>query len=169
MSVADFTGVDAIRSISRELRGQPLHQRVAAERHDPGDVLVRLGGERLAHVRERLLAALRAHGVGQVDDEHDREPVDREHELEPGEREHEGGQQPDPDRERRAPRGPRRGVGVSPRGAGRRARRAAGAGGAPAARRSVMPISAPRPVVGALRRPSRAAMPRRSRASVSRS
>ena len=40
MSVADRTGVEAIRSISAQVGREPLHERVSAERDDAGDVLV---------------------------------------------------------------------------------------------------------------------------------
>ncbi len=83
-----------------ELGGEPLDERVAAERDDARHVLVALRLERLAHVGERVLAALRPDGVGQVDDEHDGEAVDRQDELEPGEGRHERPQQADPDAQR---------------------------------------------------------------------
>ena len=169
MSVADLTGVDAMRSISASSEGSRSTSASPPNATMPGDVLVRLGGERLAHVRERVLAALRPDRVGQVDDEHDREPVDREHELEPGEREHERGQQPDPDRERRAPPAraeapARREVEHDDERDERREQESSASGAS-----NVMPISAP---AGRRRvRPAAAARrcARRSRASVSRS
>ena len=106
----------------RELRREPLHEGVAAERDDPRNVLVLLGLERLADVGERLLAALGADGVREVHDEHDREPVDRQHELEAGKGEHERGQQPDPQRERHAPPVRRQAAAANRRGAARRGR-----------------------------------------------
>ena len=100
VAVAERGGRDAVDL--GELRREPLHERVAAERDDARDVLVLLREQAVAHERERLLAARRPHRVGQVDDEDDREPVDREHELEPGQRADEQRQQQHPDRERRA-------------------------------------------------------------------
>ena len=102
MSVAPRTGVEAIRSISARSDGQPLDERVAAERHDARDVLVRAWPRRLS--RRKASASSRPavpDRVGQVDDVHDGQPVDREHELEPGERDHEQRQQDRPGR--RAP------------------------------------------------------------------
>ena len=89
MSVAALTGVDAIRSISRQVRRQALDERVLAERDDARESLGH-HLERVAQEREGILAAGRADRIGQVDHEHGREPVDREHELEAGQRERRG-------------------------------------------------------------------------------
>ena len=89
MSVADLTGVEASRSISVEVGRQALDQRLLAEGDDPRHVAVGPFLERLAQERERVLAAGVADRVGQVDDEHRRQPIDRQHELEAGQREDE--------------------------------------------------------------------------------
>ena len=103
MSVADLTGVDAIRSMSVELGRQPLDEGLLAERDDPRDVAVGSLLERLAQERERVLATGVADRVGQVDDEDGRQPVDRQDQLEAGQREHEGRQEQRPDDEGDAP------------------------------------------------------------------
>ena len=132
-----------MRSISARSDGQPLDERVGAERDDPRHVLVLLLGQRLAEVGERLLAAGRADRVRQVDDEHDRQPVDRQHELEPGQGADEGRKQ-----QRRGPRAPPV-VGPCPAGAstrgGARSRPpgAAAAAGGRWGRRTRCPSGAP--------------------------
>ena len=119
------TGVEASRSISSRSDGQPLDERVLAERDDPGHVAIRHLLEGLAQERERVLAAGVPDRVGEVDDEHRREPVDRQDELEPGDREDERRQQQRPDDERRRADGPRPCAGAR-RGGGRSSARAPG-------------------------------------------
>ncbi len=101
MSVASRTGVEAMPVELRQVGREPLHERVAAEGDDPRDVLVLLRREALPQVREGLLAARRPHRVGQVHDVDHGQAVHRQHELEPGQREHERGEQREADGQRR--------------------------------------------------------------------
>ena len=86
-----------------QLLGQPLDERVLAERDDARLVLLGHHLQRLAKEREGILATGRPDAVGQVDDEHGGEAIDREHELESGEREDERGHEDRPHGERGAP------------------------------------------------------------------
>ena len=103
MSVAEVTGRrgDAVDLV--EVGRQPLDERLLAERDDAGDVAVGDHLEGLAQERQRVLAAVVADRIGQVDDEDRRQPVDRQDEPEAGQGEDEGGQQDGPDDERDAP------------------------------------------------------------------
>ena len=84
----------------RRVGRQPLDQRALPERDDPGDVAIRLDGERLAQERERVLAAGVADRIGQVDHEHRRQPIDRQHDLETGQGQDQGGEQHGPHEQR---------------------------------------------------------------------
>ena len=106
MSVAERTGVDASRSISREVRWQALDERLLAERDDAGHVPVRDDVEGLAQERERVLAAVVPDRVREVHDEHRREPVDRQDDPEPGQGEHERDQERGPHARARTRRRP---------------------------------------------------------------
>ena len=115
MSVAERTGVDAMRSISSRSRRQALDERLLAERDDARDVAVGDDIERLAQEGERILATGVADRVGQVHDEDGRQPVHRQDELEPGQGQDEGaraaacGRRARRDAGRRPPAGGRRG------------------------------------------------------------
>ena len=142
-SVAAFSGRAAQPVDLAELLGQALDERVLAERDDAR--LVALGHhlERLAQEREGVLAAVRADAVGQVDDEHGREPVDGQDELEA--RRARGRARRGASCGARAPRGAAsRPCAAAPRGAARTSGAAPGSGAAArSAARSGCPSAAP--------------------------
>ena len=72
---ADRRGGDPVEV--RQLVGQALHERVLAERDDPGDVPVRPLREGLTDEGQGLGPPAVADGVGEVDDEDRGQPVDR--------------------------------------------------------------------------------------------
>ncbi len=106
MSVADVTGIDAIRSISVSSDGRRSTSACLPNATIPATSPSGLSAERLAQEREGVLAPGVADRVGQVDDEDGRQPVDRQDELEAGQREDERRQQRRPD-EQRDPAPPR--------------------------------------------------------------
>ena len=149
-----------------EVRRQALHERVRPERDDPGDVLVLLGGQRLAKVGERLGLPGLPDRVRHVDDVDDGEAVHRQHELETRERAHEAGEQEPADGERRAPpalaeASPRRQVERDDDREQRRQEEQRDRDVEGDAHQALRPVGRGRP--------SRAATARRTRASVSRS
>ena len=85
-----------------ELVRQPLHERIAAEGDDAGQVAVRLDFDRLAHEVDRRGSAGGADGVGEVDDEDGGQLVDRPDPLQAGQGEDDEGEQEDADSEREA-------------------------------------------------------------------
>ena len=88
------------------LARQSLDERVLAEADDPGDVALGNDGETLPNERQGVLSAGRADGIGQVHDEHGRQPIDRQDEAEAGECEYEGRDQTGPYDEADAPSPP---------------------------------------------------------------
>ncbi len=86
-----------------ELRRQALHECFAAEGHDRRAVTVRALLERVAHERQRGLAAGIADAVREVDHEHGCQPVHRPDEGEAGQRQHERAQDDGAQEQRDAP------------------------------------------------------------------
>ena len=165
----DVTGVEAIRSISASSAGSRSTSASPPNATIPATSSSCFAARRLAHVRERLLAPGRAHGVGQVDDEDDGQPVDRQDELEPGEREHERRRAAATRTSERRPPPPDAEPPPRRRGAARRRPRAGPAGAAARAGASKRDAhQAPLPA-GRVPRRAAARRARRRRASVSRS
>ena len=86
-----------------EIVRQLLDERIAAERHDAGQVTVPLDLDGLAHEVDGRGSAGGADGVGEVDDEDGGQLVDWPDPLQAGQGEDDKGEQDDADRERDAP------------------------------------------------------------------
>ena len=100
ISVAERTGVEAIRSISRTSAGRRSTRAPLPNPTIPAASPSGMSAEALADERQGILAAGRPDRVGQVHDEDRRQAIDRQDKAESGEGEDQGGKQQRADDER---------------------------------------------------------------------